>query len=120
MEKKNLPQKTIEENGKLFNGKGFIETPIEYLERLLLNHEILVEGYLAFICIHDEFQGISTEYRDETSINDYIERTRPGALEQIDSVRKDIENLKLEIEAEKTFPSDVSMEIRLHNRLGHL
>lgn len=120
MEKKNLQKKTIEENGKLFNGKGFIETPIEYLERLLLNHEILVEGYLAFICIHDEFQGISTEYRDEAAINNYIEITRPGMLEHIDLRRIDIENLKLEIEAEKTSPSDIPMEIRLHNRLGHL
>jgi len=120
MENQKTPQKTIEENGMIFNGKGFIETPLDFLERLLLNHEILVKGYLAFICIHDEFQGISSAYSDDKRINNYIDEIRPGMMANIDLVHKDIENLKLEIEAEKAAPSDVPMAIRLHTRLGHL
>lgn len=120
MEKQNTPKKIIEENGMIFSGNGFIEKPLVFLERLLLNHEILLDGHLAFVCIHDVFQGISSAYSDDKRMNNYIDEIRPGMMANIDLVRKDIENLKLEIEAEKTAPSDVPMEIRLHNRLSHL
>lgn len=113
-------KKIIEENGMIFSGDGYIETPIVFLERLLLNHDILIDGYLAFVCIHDIFQGISSDYSDDKRMNNYIDEIRPGMIATIDQIRKDIENFKLEIEAEKTAPSDVPMGIRLHKRLGHL
>ena len=115
-----ITNKIIEENGMIFSGNGFIEQPLFFLERLLLNHEILLEGNLAFVCIHDVFQGISSDYSDDKRMNNYIDEIRPQMIAITDQIRKDIENLKREIEAEKTAPSDVPMGIRLHNRLGHL
>ena len=53
-------------------------------------------------------------------MNNYIDEIRPGMIATIDQIRKDIENLKIEIKEEKANSSDVSMAVRLYIRLGHL
>ena len=93
---------------------------IEYLERLLLDHEICRDGFAAFISIKDEFLSLSADYREAINIDNYIEEVRPGMMKHIESFDLDIANLKMEIESEKANPSNISMAIRLHSRLGHL
>lgn len=93
---------------------------LEYLERLLLDHEICRDGFEAYIQIKDEFISLSVDYRETTSTDNYIKEERPSMIKHIESFDMDIANLKREIEAEKANPSDISMAVRLHSRLGHL
>jgi hypothetical protein len=92
---------------------------LEYLERLKLNHEICLDGLESLIEIKDEFISLAADLRDVVTTNEFVE-IRPGALEYMKTLKLDIAGLKLEIEDEKANPSDVSMAVRLYNRLGHL
>lgn len=92
---------------------------LEYLEKLLLNHDIYREGIVSQIEIQDEFISLGADYHEAITTDNYIEQ-RPGMIKKIESLDLDIANLKLEIEDEKANPSDVSMSLRLYSRLGHL
>lgn len=92
---------------------------LEYLEKLLLNHEIYRDGIESQIEIQDEFISLGADYRKAITTDNYIEE-RPGMIKKIESLDLDIANLKLEIEDEKANPSDILMALRLHSRLGHL
>ncbi len=120
MKKEFVPgeQPLIEVNGKIIGSK-FIETPLEFLERLRLNHEIYLYGLISHIEIQDEFISLSIDGKQQKRVDTYID-VRARLLHEIDLTRTDIENLKLEIEAEKSNPSDEPMASRLKNRLGHL
>lgn len=92
---------------------------IEFLERILFNHEICRDGFEALIEYKDQFISLGADLQKEVFTDNYIEN-RPGILKSIESLNIDIAKLKLEIEDEKVNPSDISMGVRLYNRLGHL
>lgn len=110
------PNQSIDE---IYQYLLLIGNNIEFLERIKFNLETCRDGFEALIEYKDQFISLGADLQKEVFTDNYIEN-RPSVLKSIESLNIDIAKLELEIEDEKANPSDISMAVRLYNRLGHL